>query len=386
MNARYHSLRILLKLSLALIIIIAGGCSTTKKLQKQDVLPGIDITFTGEQVADTVYVTISPIPSDTNMYVKDYVEVTDNGRAVACPVIDRRVHIIPDSEASIYKIACDYYSLPSYYLRNRDHLDMTISSLSPANYNVTGGIYSKEIPFTDEFYKLRGKLHKISRYKLTEQELDSLSKEMYSLIDRMMDVSEPETATRIVTQLEQDFVPYAFNRLPDGSENTLYYSYASAIRNTASLTESQQKMVEESLENSAPTPDIILNCLDGEVFNVSSLRGKWVVIDFWTTWCGPCKKGFEKMKKLYSANSDKIEVVAIACGDHEDTWREMVEKLELPWVNLLASAPDVNNGTVAGFPVPSYPTKIVIDPEGRLCDYVIGETEDFYEKLERLIK
>lgn len=377
MIAPYQSNSFITMLSLALCMILVESCSTSKKIQRPDVLPGFDITFTGEQVADTVYVTISPIPTDKTLYVKEYIEAMENGHTKAYPVKDRRVHIFPDSVPSIYKIACDYYSLPSYYMRSHDHLDMTINSLGPANYKVTGGIYSQEIPFADEFYELRRKLFKISRSKLDEHVLDSLTLEMNSLLDRMMSVSDAETATRIVSQIDQDFAPYAFNRLPEGSENTLYYTYSCAIINSAFLTENQQKMLEQSLESSAPMPEFIVNSLDGQVFDISSLRGKWVVVDFWASWCGPCKSGFETMKKIYSDNSDKFEVVAIACGDHEDTWHTAVKELELPWINLLAPAPEANNGTVAGFPITGYPTKIVIDPEGRLCDYTIGEVEDF---------
>lgn len=386
MIARYKSHGFLLMLSLALGIIFIESCSTPKKMQKPDALPGIEITFTGEQVADTVYVTISPIPTDTTLYVKEYVEAMESGHTKAYPVRDNKVHVFPDSVPGIYKIMCDYYSLPSYYMRSDDHLDLTISSLGPPAYKVTGGIYSNELPFADEFYELRRQLFKLSRYKLTEQDFDSLSVKMNSLVDRMMSVSDPETATRIVTQLDSDFAPHAFNSLPEGSENTLYYTYACAICNSNSLSENSQKMLEQSLDTGAPIPEIVVNCLDGEVFDISTLRGKWVVVDFWTSWCGPCIRGFEKMKRFYSDNSDKLEVVAIDCGDQEETWRATVKELELPWINLLAPAPEANEGTVAGFPITAFPTKIILDPTGRLCDYTIGEVEEFYEKLEKLIK
>ncbi len=369
---------------MALTLLGIGACTTSKKMSKS-ILPGIDITFTGDQVADTVFVTITPIPSDTTLYVMEYVEAMENGPTKAYPVKDRSVHIFPESVPSIYKLACDFYSMPSYYLRSSDHLDMTINSLGPARYKATGGIYSNKIPYSDKFYKLVSKLYKISRYKLTENELDSLSNEMNLLIDQIMSESDPETATRVVTRLEDDFVSYAFSKLPPGSEKTLYYTYACSRRNSSNRSENQQKMLEQSLET-APSLEISLNSLDGQTFNLSSLRGKWVVIDFWATWCGPCKRGFKNMKKVYAENSDRLEVVAIACGDHEDTWQASVNEQELPWINLLAPAPGSHDGTVAGFPISAYPTKLIIDPEGRLIDYSIGEDEEFYTKLEKLIK
>lgn len=299
--------------ALTLSMLVLAGCATTKKLATiPDSTPGIHITFTGDQVADTVYVVISPIPTDTAMYFKEFIEVMGNGSVKAYPVKDKTVHINPDSVPSIYKIICDYYSMPTYFMRSSDHIEMTINSLGPANYKSTGGIYSNSIPQSDKYYKLRSKLFQLGRYKLTENELDSLSNEMRLLIDNIMAVADIETATRVIPQLEEDFVAYAFERLPVGSENTLYYTYAKSRYNSVTRSENQQKMLELALEESAPIPSITLNSIDGQKFDISSLRGKWVVIDFWASWCGPCKRGFEKMKKVYADNADKLEVVAIA--------------------------------------------------------------------------
>lgn len=372
-------------IGLAALLFSMLSCSTSKKVT-QNLIPGIDITFTSDQVADSVFVTITPIPTDTTLFTKEYVEASENGRTEAYAVKDRKVHIFPDLVPSVYKISCDYYAMPSYYMRSSDHLDVSISSLSKGIYKTTGGIYSNGIPYSDEFYKLRSKLFKLSRYKLTDQELDSLSKEMNLLIDKIMAESHPETATRVVTLLDVDFAPYAFEKLPDGSQNTLYYTFACAMRNTGARSANQEQMIQESVEISAPVPEITLNSLDGQTFNISSLRSKWVILDFWVSWCAPCRKGFEKMKKLYAENSDKFEIVGISCGDQEETWKKAVEELELPWTNLLAPSPESNDGTVAGYPVTAYPTKIIIDPNGRLCDYIIGEDEGFYSKFENMIQ
>ena len=92
------------------------------------------------------------------------------------------------------------------------------------------------------------------------------------------------------------------------------------------------------------------------------------------------------MKHLYADNADKLEVVAIACGDQTEVWQQLIKDLELPWINLLAPSPESRGGTVGGFPVTAYPTKIVIAPDGSMRDFIVGEDEEFYDKLLNMIK
>lgn len=370
---------------LALFLIMS--CATSRKITpKTQVTPGIDIVFVGGEAPDSVFVTVAPIPKDTTMYAKEYYEAVDYGRRDVYAVKDGRVHIDPDSVPSHYNICCDNYLLSSFNMRNYEHLDFIVEDFSKRKYDLKGGIYSIEIPHYKEFLNLRSKLFKLSRYKLTDFELDSLTREMHSLLDRIMSESHPEAATRVAVLLDEDFVPYAYDRLPPGSENTLYYTDLRSRRNSGARSENQEKMINASIETKAPAPVITLNSLDGQSFNITQLRGKWVILDFWVSWCGPCRRGFENMKKLYSDYSDSLEIVGIACGDQTETWSRLVKDLELPWLNLLAPAPEANGGTVAGFPVPAFPTKVIIDPEGRLCDFTVGEDEEFYSRFENMVK
>ena len=376
-----------LYLAYILFLLLIGSCSTSRKMSmKPQELPGIDIMFTGGEAPDSVWVRVAPLPTDTCMFEKEYYEAIDFGRRDAYAVKDGAVHISPDSVPSEYRIVCDNYLLTSCRMRSSEHIDLTVGDFSKRDYTLTGGIYSFDIPHYQEFLKLKPKLFSLSRHKLTEEELDSLTDEMHLLIDKIMAESHPEAATRVAVLLDEDFVPYAYDRLPVGSENTLYYTNIRARRNSAMRSAEQESMINASLETSAPVPEITLNSLDGQTFNVSELRGKWVMLDFWVSWCGPCRRGFDKMKKLYSDYSDRLEIVGISCGDQTDTWQSLVKELELPWRNLLAPSPGAHDGMVAGFPVPAYPTKVIIDPEGRLCDFTVGETEDFYSRLENMVK
>ena len=116
---------------------------------------------------------------------------------------------------------------------------------------------------------------------------------------------------------------------------------------------------------------------------LSSLRGKYVVLDFWGSWCAWCIKGFPEMKEAYAKYKDKMEIVGIACRDTEKRWKAAVEKHQLPWLNVL------NEGDVdvsALYAVEGYPTKVVISPEGKILKVVVGESPEFYTYLEELFK
>ncbi|MBP3601385.1 MAG: TlpA family protein disulfide reductase [Alistipes sp.] len=128
-------------------------------------------------------------------------------------------------------------------------------------------------------------------------------------------------------------------------------------------------------------PNFTLKDLSGGEFTLSSLQGKWVILDFWGTWCGWCIKGFPKLIDYYNKYSEKLEVVAINCIDSDDRWREGVKKHSLPFTNIKD-----DNKVSAQYAVSLYPTKVIITPEGRIHKVFTGESDDFYKEIDKIMK
>lgn len=130
-------------------------------------------------------------------------------------------------------------------------------------------------------------------------------------------------------------------------------------------------------------PDFTLKDLNGHALSLSSLRGKYVVLDFWGSWCGWCIKGIPDMKKYYDKYKGKMEILGIACRDTEQNWKEAVKKHELPWLQVMNTEEE---DITLKYGIQGYPTKIVVDPEGRVTKIVVGESPAFYEYLDSLFK
>lgn len=139
----------------------------------------------------------------------------------------------------------------------------------------------------------------------------------------------------------------------------------------------------EKVKEGMPAPDFTLKDIQGNDFSLSSAKGKYVILDFWGSWCGWCIKGLPDMKKAYRKYKHKVVFVGIDCNDTEEKWKQAVAAHGIPWVNVRnAGQPDV----AVMYGVSGYPTKIVIDRQGNIQKRVVGEDGEFYEYLDEIMR
>ena len=160
-----------------------------------------------------------------------------------------------------------------------------------------------------------------------------------------------------------------------------------ACGNKAKTAESAEaENTEMAAEDEADmAPDFELPNLQGATTKLSSLRGKYVVIDFWGSWCIWCIKGFPELKSYYTKYKDKMEILGVDCHDTEDKWRAAVYEYQLPWPQVYCDDANLRRlGTKYG--VQGFPTKVLVDPNGKIVKTSVGEDPTFYTFLDGLFK
>ena len=147
-----------------------------------------------------------------------------------------------------------------------------------------------------------------------------------------------------------------------------------ARRNNA-MTDGQKNI---QTETTSDTNDVQEGVADGQ------MAGKYVLIDFWGTWCIWCVRGMPMMKEYYKKYSDKMEILGVDCNDPEKKWKAVVKELDLPWKHVYN--PKGSSEILQKYQIQGFPTKILVDPEGKIAKTVIGEDPAFYQYLDETLK
>lgn len=130
-------------------------------------------------------------------------------------------------------------------------------------------------------------------------------------------------------------------------------------------------------------PDFTLNDINGKPLALKSLRGKYVVLDFWGSWCIWCIKGMPQMKEYYNKYQGKFEILGVDCNDTEAKWKAAVEKNKLPWLHVYNPK---SSSVLRDYAIQGFPTKIIIGPDGKIVKTFVGEDPAFYQELDQLFK
>lgn len=131
-------------------------------------------------------------------------------------------------------------------------------------------------------------------------------------------------------------------------------------------------------------PDFSFTAFDGTHVSLESLHGKVALLDFWATWCPPCRESVPTLLTLHKRFANQpVEFVGISADANEQAWRKFVADHHMDWPDYL----DSNGAVQENFSVDSYPTYIVIDRAGLIRFRQSGFSDsDSFSEIEGAIK
>lgn len=133
------------------------------------------------------------------------------------------------------------------------------------------------------------------------------------------------------------------------------------------------------------TIDFTLPDAAGKEFKLSSLKGKYVLVDFWASWCVPCRAENPFLLKAYSELKDKnFEIVGVSLDDSRANWLKAVEVDKLPWTQV-SDVKGFKTEVAVRFGITAIPQNVLIDPDGKVIAKDL-RGEDVNKKIAAFIK
>lgn len=138
------------------------------------------------------------------------------------------------------------------------------------------------------------------------------------------------------------------------------------------------------LKDKPPAKGFQLQDMDGNMVKLSDFKGKPIIINFWATWCPPCRAELPSMNRAWAKVKDKnVAMLAVNVGEDEDTIFSFMGDYPIEFKVLL----DQSGKTTGEWPIKGLPTTFVVDPQGRLVYRAIGGREwDSDELLKQVLQ
>ncbi|HVU54547.1 MAG TPA: TlpA disulfide reductase family protein [Puia sp.] len=185
---------------------------------------------------------------------------------------------------------------------------------------------------------------------------------------------------------------YRNDGVSEDSARILYNSFSPAVKNSYFGLIIRKKMqAQESAQARRPAPTFVRKDSRGSFIRLSSFKGKsYVLLDFWASWCVPCRELSPHLRELYSAYHSKgFEIISLSVDNDPDKWKKAIAKDSTgEWVHI---GRYLNEGVETdevehNYAVTSWPTLILIDKQGYIVGRYAGGEDLTMEDLDKKLK
>jgi|GEM_PF-972468 len=253
--------------------------------------------------------------------------------------------------------------------------------------------------FLDPYYKTSGKLYDDEGRGAYERK-DSLAivrytKKSYAVQNQIDSVKKAFLFSHPQSGMVIDMLQEYTRTILEPSEIEPFFTKIQPALKTSAEGKAYAKRIEQAKTTAlgVKAPDFKLKDRNGKEVSLSSLKGKLVLLDFWGSWCYPCRSTHPHLRKLYAEYKNKgFEIFGVASerGTPEENykkWTTALDQDQMTWVNVLAEKGEKDKPSIPNqYSVNAYPTKILINKDGLIVKKFVGSGEANAQELDRLVE
>ncbi len=216
--------------------------------------------------------------------------------------------------------------------------------------------------------------HPVRKEKLRlEQEKGKILEEKRTACKKFVDNNKGNPITLVALQgldIQKDmkyFDKVIRDTKPSIGNTKLHRGLSSQIKSIKKQLAGANQPKANGMAPGTTVPEIEMAGLDGKILKLSDLRGKVVLVDFWASWCGPCRRENPNVVAAYNKyNKDGFEVFSVSLDGNKDKWKAAIDKDGLIWPWHVSDLKKWNNAAANAYGVHSIPHGVLIDREGKV--------------------